>query len=75
MDVLLEGRTRKLRSKDVRKPYSSFVQSSDSNYRDKMEENDYRLVTKHLKLTRLGFLHNRDPALVVVVRTTFFTPV
>ena len=40
-----------------------------------MKENDYRLVTEHLKETRFGYLHNRDPALVIVVRTTFLTPV
>jgi len=34
-----------------------------------MKEDDYRLVTEHLKLTRFDYFHNRDPALVIVVRT------
>jgi len=39
-----------------------------------MKENDYRLVTEHLKLTRFDYLHNRDPTLVIVVRTTSYLP-
>jgi hypothetical protein len=39
-----------------------------------MGESDYRLVTEHSKVTRFGYLHNRDLALVIVVRTTFLTP-
>jgi hypothetical protein len=40
-----------------------------------MKENDRRLATEHLKLTRFGFLHNRDPALAIAVKTAFLTPV